>query len=473
MAASVPLVLGLLVYTLLLIAFVATVFASNRARSVVTPILLFGLFEIISVWPATLIAAGSGSSETGAYPVLVAALAFGVCLLGFGLTMAARKYSSDEPEQFRGRPLEHPYPESVYLLATALVACILAGLGLYLYQGWPPLVGGLFALGQGSDGLASAINIVAAGRETATKGQYLGQAYRGQGVILELTQDGWPYLVTIASAMFLVTRKRHWLAVAVALFVLMLFFIAGSGQRWQILAGLICVAASLSLVARPRTRWVVALAGVLLLIYSGMSVLNSTYEGFDQSADPVASFISLGASRIALANGMHDVDSINLVHAGSLDWGMGSIHLQKFMTSIPGLGKDQLPFSAKLAFLLDPSRPTTDTTYASSTYLGWLYVDFGLAGTLVVFFLMGITLALAQEWLFRVRGKDVLDIAARGLAIFYMGELALDGPATAGASLVIVCVLYLGLRASTALLNAPLGRAASRPVAIIRAGVVG
>jgi hypothetical protein len=446
-------VLSLAWYCLLLAVFLWAWTRSTRTRSVMTPFGLFGLFEIVSVWPATIYSDAAGLSRSGAYPALVAGLAFAGLLLGFVITAAAIGLPAEQPALFRGRPVRCPHPDAVYLAAIAAVACILAGLGFYLYQGWPPLIDGLLALGNNGE-LQAAIGVIAAGREEVTKGHYLGEAYRGQGVILELLQDGWPFLVAIASTRFLLTRSKRWLACALVLFTLTLFFIAGSGQRWQVLAALVFLVITLSLVARPRPMWVAASVVTMLLVYLGMSALNPNYAGIENTDDPLESFATTAASRIVLANGLHDVEAMNFVEDGSLEWGFGTIHLQKALSSIPGVGKSDVPFAARLSLLLDPYRPATDTSYASETYFGWLYVDFGLPGVLVVFCLVGGLLAQVQGWVF-AGSKGILDIPVRGFVIFYLGELALDGPATTAAALVVVTGLYLVLRAGTELLAGP------------------
>lgn len=435
-------------YLVLFILFRTVWVRSNRARWVITPFFLCGLFEIVSVWPATIEAQLSGASITGAYPAFVASLAFAAMLVGFVLTMARARYDREQPGAFRARPPYRTYSDGAYMSAIVLTALFLAGLATYLYQGLPPLVQGLLALPHG--GVDSATNIVAAGREAATKGHYLGGAYRGQGLILELMQLGWPYLVGVAMLLFGLTRKTRWLITSVTLFGLMLFFIAGSGQRWQPLEAMIQIGVLLSLVARPRPRWVVGGALVGLLLYGGMSRLNSNFEGIENAANPTGSFVELAASRIAFANGMHNVDIFNFVADGSLQLGLGTIHAQKFLQSIPGVDKSTPPFEAKLSLLLDPTRPESDSSWASGTYFGTAYADFGLPGTILIYGLMGIGLAAAQVWLFAAP-KEVLLVPALATIILNLGEAPLEFPATIVASLVTLGALYLGMRASAAL----------------------
>jgi hypothetical protein len=268
-------------------------------------------------------------------------------------------------------------------------------------------------------------------------------------VILELMQDGWPYLVAAATLLFCVTRHRRWLLAAAVLAILMLFFIAGSGQRWQVVAAVLYLGLVATLATRVRLR---SLVGVMLagaLIYAGMSMLNSNYEDLGDSADPTTTFFERAASRIAFGNGLHNVDGINFVDDGTLRLGLGSIHAQKFFTSIPGLGKDETPFALRLALLLDPYRPADDSTYASQTYFGWLYADLGVPGVLGVYLLFGGLLAIAQRFVFSAP-KGVLDLPALGLVVYYLGEFSLDGPASCTASLVIVVTLWVTLRAFVA-----------------------
>jgi hypothetical protein len=449
---SVP--LSLAMYALLLVFFVLAWVKSSSARAVATPLLLFGTFEIVSVWPAMIYAQVAAGPVHGAYPALVAGLAFTALLLGFVVAMAAGRHSPEQTAVFRDAPVRLAHPAWTYLLAIVATACVLAGLGFYLYRGLPPLVEALLVLRQGANGLDQAISIVAAGREELTKGHYLGGAYRGQGLILGLMQIGWPYLAALALLLFCVTRRSFWLVVAVPLLVAMLFFIAGSGQRWQVLEALLTVAVTLSLAVRVTARWGAAVLITMLAVYLGMSVLNSNYQGIGKLDDPVEAFATLAASRIALSNGTNNVEAINFVEDGSLEPGLGTIHLQKFVDSIPGVGKSDVPFSARLAVLRDPGRAQSDSTWASQTYLGWLYVDLGLPGVVAVYLLIGALLALAQQWLF-TRPKGLLGLPAAGFVLYFLGELSLDGPATVIAFLVVVGAFYVALRACAGLVRAP------------------
>jgi hypothetical protein len=439
----VTLLLSVVAFGLLAVLFIVVWSRSSNAALIGTPLLLFGIFEIVSVWPATIYAQIIGASATGAFPALLAGLGFAALLLGFVVVTAMASSSPDQPAAFRASPIRFSYSASSYGLATAAMACVLTALGLYLYDGVPPFVEGLIALGSGG-GIDTAINIIANGREVVTKSHYLGGAYRGQGLILELMQDGWPYLVAVASLLFVRTRRRQWLFTAAMLAMLMLFFIAGSGQRWQVVAAILYLGLVSTLAARVSVRSVISVALVGTLVYGGMSVLNSNYEDIGQTADPVSDFFARAGERIVLGNGMHNVEGINFVDNGSLQFGLGSIHAQKFFTSIPGVGKDEVPFALRLALLLDPFRPAEDSTYASQTYFGWLYDDFGLPGVVVVYFLFGGLLALAQRWIF-TRPKGLLDLPALAFVIYYLGEFSLDGPASVTASLVVVSALWIGL----------------------------
>ena len=440
---TLALTLGML--GLLLVFFVLVWTKSTRTRTVVTPFLLFGMFEIVSVWPALLFAQLSEGPEHGAYPALVAGLAFSALLLGFAVILAATGSRAEAPGAYRSSPVRLAQPEWIYMVTICVAGCILAAVGSYLYQGLPPLFAGLAALREGPNGLTNAIDIIAAGREEVTKGHYLGEAYRGQGAILGLMQVGWPYLLVLSSVVFLLTRRRRWLVLSLVLFVFNLYFIAGSAQRWQVLEILIYLGVTLTLVVRPTATWTAVILFSMVALYTGLSVLNSTYQGIGNKEDPAQSFATQALSRIALSNGINNVEAIDFVEDGSLDLGLGAIHLQKLVDSVPGVGKSDVPFSARLALLRNPYRADNDTTWASSTYLGWLYADLGLPGVVAIYLVIGGGLALAQHWLFR-QPKTLLELPVLGFIIYFLGELALDGPATVMAMLVVVGTFYAMLR---------------------------
>jgi len=73
-----------IVFLLNLVGFFCLWRIDSKGTLIITPFLLFGAFEIVTLWPATIYAYYSGIA-TDTYPMLVAALGFACFLAGFFL----------------------------------------------------------------------------------------------------------------------------------------------------------------------------------------------------------------------------------------------------------------------------------------------------------------------------------------------------------------------------------------------------
>ena len=85
--------------------------------------------------------------------------------------------------------------------------------------------------------------------------------------------------------------------------------------------------------------------------------------------------------------------------------------------------------------------PLSRAAFASMSYLGILYADFGPIGVCLGYMLIGVIVAVAQGYLFQIR-KGILELPAITYAIILYSELVLSSSISMGESLFILIVFY-------------------------------
>jgi hypothetical protein len=403
----------------------------------VSPTLLFGGHEMLYVWPAMLWGVTTGYSQQGYLPVVLAASCFASYLIGATVSAGLVGRFPERLASFRAAAVDTETADGYGWLAAVLSAALLATVGIILYRGLPPLIAGLLELARGASVL-EAVDTLTTRRDEVTKGYYFGIAYRGQGVMLDLSLVGWESLVIFCAASYKTTRERRWLALTVGAVFGFLFFIGGSAQRWQTLMGFVVVFIGLSLITRWRVWHLVLLGGGLIALYSGMSLLNSQFLAVGDVDNASGYVLSLLVERIFLGNGIHDLDVINLIGSGALDFGAGSIHADKLMAALPGVSSGEVPFSLRVASLLNYQRG--DETFASQTYLGWLYADVGMWGSIIVYGLLGGVIVWAQLAVASA-AKRVELMPFYGIVFASLATMSTDGPIGAAQTIFVAAVL--------------------------------
>jgi hypothetical protein len=136
--------------------------------------------------------------------------------------------------------------------------------------------------------------------------------------------------------------------------------------------------------------------------------------------------------RIFLGDGKNDVYIIEFVHRGFLEFRYGLSHLEKIVSSLPGV-QYGVPLSLKLSRLLDYS----PHTFASGTYLGLVYIDFGLIGVAILYFFMGGIVGHLQAILFG-RKKEILNLILVAMIIVSLGQMYSGGPRRFMVALLVI-----------------------------------
>lgn len=389
---------ALLLYALLLVLFFFTwTFGSQRAL-VLTPFVLFSANEILRVWPATVAALASGLSRD-LYVVLVCALGFVAFLLFYLLTLGLIRSRRNLVWDFTSRPvLSDVHPKAIFW-ALCGVSIGLVAAGLFLYQGFPPVVEGVHRLLTGSSPDEVA-NLIGDGRKMITKGHYFGGEYRGQGLLRTLMRVGWAYVSALALVMFRTQGGLRWLFFGLAAALLCFAFVAGDGTRGPLVEVLIYIVIVVSFQRIISMRTVVV---ALVAIFSVAILLSSLSPKLESARSRGVGAVESIATRILFGNGINNVHAIELIRSGDLQLRGGELHLRNLKAAIPGVQPGH-NFSHELYRILNPG--STATTYSSGTYLMTIYVDFGLPGTVIVYGIIGIVVALLQDRLFRKRKVD-------------------------------------------------------------------
>jgi hypothetical protein len=415
--------------------------ADCNNRIIFTPFALFCVTELVFLWPATIYARMTGVSKD-LYATGVVLSSFVAFLVGY-LVVAAPRRRMRSAAQFWSKPTEGAAGRSH---GRAIVGCALALilLGLYLYRGLPPGSVAMFRVML--DGIHPGVaDFVADQRLQLTKGHLFGGEYRGQGIIRSIMSAGWPLLTTISLLIYLQRRQTFWMVASAALGVAGFVYIGGDGTRAPVLWALISVLVTLSYEAQIRVRTCLWFTGMLLGLFVALSLSQKLAGASDRGA-----LVSEGSAqlvdRLFVGNGINSIHVIEFVRSGDLALRYGDIHTTDLLASLPGVS-DHEPFAHELFRLQNPSAKPARTTFSSMTYLGRLYGDFGWAGCVVGYVLMGSLIGWASRALLSQR-KTVFRTALAGLITMKLGQINLLGATVVAVSLLVVSavgVMYMAL----------------------------
>ena len=138
-------------------------------------------------------------------------------------------------------------------------------------------------------------------------------------------------------------------------------------------------------------------------------------------------------------NGQADFDTIRLLREGVLEHRNGTEHINRTLSGLPGV-RIGTPFAYQLAQIQgnDPS----NTSFRSTTYLGIVYLDFGLPGVVVIFLIVGMAVALSYRWLY-LQPKTPRHVAAVALVSWIIGNWVVTGPIFSLPDLVVLAILWV------------------------------
>lgn len=391
-----------------------------------TPVLLFCGMEAATVWAAPFYAYGNGLAYDG-YSALVVATSFWMFLLGVALARGIGLGNAREVCRFAGDdlPAGPPLAHWTGLVALILVLC---GAGFYLYRGMPPqvaMIGDALRHGQPLDLVMADLRDA---RFDLTKAHWFGGEYRGQGAIRVLLSVGWRFAMVAGLVRLAASRRRkearRWGARLAGMMAMSFLYLAGDGTRAPLLMALAQVLAAASLLFPLRKKTLAVVLSAFFALVLALSLGSHKSAEWMLSRNPLKEGFMAVSERFLVGNGINNVHIIEFMRSGMLEPANGALHWSRIVSAMPGGGGEGLQsFSNVLAETIGGKETTT---FASSTYLGTLYADFGWLGCLAGYFLLGMGLQAIQHGLFRQNGGK-FGFTAWLLAGSYAGMVTLGG----------------------------------------------
>lgn len=356
-------------------------------RFVFTPFLVFCLVDMVFSWNYWLLLQ-EWDVEVPPWTVLISMASIFFFSLGYLYwsvyknTVSGAPYPYERVERFLERRTESD--AGVIAYATAAVTVLVIGIvtGVSYYQGFPPVAQGVAELISDND-LAEAQNIISSGRRELTKGHVFGKEYRGQGILKGLVFASWTYGLTFSLILALKRRRYFWKFMTVVFFGGALFFIAGTGERSRVLWCMVLALIGVSFAAPLSFRKLTVVGLFLTAMLIAVSLLIPRYSMGNSRWDLMANLAESVASRIISGDKINNVRVMNYIDTGEMQHEYGAEHLNVAMNALPGIHNP--PLAHRIAEKLKGNT----TTYASGTYLGTIYLDFGIFGVILFYFFMG------------------------------------------------------------------------------------
>lgn len=275
-----------------------------------------------------------------------------------------------------------------------------------------------------------------------TKSHYFGGEYTGQGFLRTISKFGWTICVVFSFSNWVFFKKRLWLMLLFVAVVGSIVFVAGDGTRAPITRVLLTLVIAYTLCYKVSIRKLLFFVAFLLILLIGLSLISSKLY-FITSADDnilISAFENI-ILRIFTGNQINDVLVIDYFSQGILKHFYGQQHLTQIINSLPGVsGLDS--FSLVLARLY---KAGNTTTYMSPTYLAIAYADFGYLGSVIVYFILGIFLAISEYFAFGSK-KNLISFTFVCISILELGFTALSGIIKLLPSIVVLTLFYTFIR---------------------------
>ncbi|MBA3530931.1 MAG: oligosaccharide repeat unit polymerase [Ardenticatenales bacterium] len=340
-------------------------------------------------------------------------------------------------------------------------------MALYQYQGLPPILDVVKIVLTDPSNTNEIGSLTASKRFELTKAEWYGNAYRGQNVVRIFTWYGWPYLMLVAMALYFNAKKKMWLSTALLLFIPTFLFIAGDSTRGPFIWALMILIIGFSLL-RPLTLRMTMLTVVVgfgaLIFMSSLSAKGSAVLNED---DALTQLTNKVGSRILLGNGGNNISTMDFVRMGTLEYRQGKVHFERTLSSIPGV-QYGVPYAYELWMLQNPYKQ--GTTNSTPTYLGFLYIDFGIPGVIIGYFIMGLICGWSYKPLYR-QGKSTTSLVKTTFLSFLLGNMTLIGPISAIPSLFVFMAIHFLFTKTTSIYQKIFYRRRVYPAAPYYAGV--
>lgn len=399
---------------------------------IMTPFLVLMINELFRIMPSFVYASITGISD--GYPLFVFFVGYLMLVIGFLFSVSKSYYRSGVPRQFVEKKI-NPVMQKRAFMVIFIFSGVLILLGVYLYQGVPPVMDGFAALIKGDD-LDQVAGTIGSSRKEITKSHVFGGQYRFQGLIRTIQGCWWPFIVALALSIYWQNKEKNWLLISSFLFFLSFAFIAGDGTRAPFLETIIIYIILYSYINRISFKaicygfFAIVFLAILMSLYSPKMGFLVGQQNF--IIDAVGKIFS----RIFIGNSINDVLAIEYIRDDIIDFRLGSLHLRDLKATMPGIHGD-VPFAYELYLIMNPLGQ--GTTYATGTYLTKAYVDFGIFGVTIIYFFLGLSLGIVQKVIFRFY-KDPLNLVFLSIFSYYCGSVVLIGPIS---TLLVVGLVFL------------------------------
>lgn len=365
-------------------------------------------------------------------------------VVGMYLAMHGTKPAAMREYQITRPTILSPSHNAVVLIAFGLLITLL------FYKGPPPTFSILFNALQGKNVFNELLGM-SGFRADLTKSHYFGGSYTGQGALKIFNEMAWQLIVVFMYVRALQIRSRAaWYQFA-AVGLLAFLIVYGVGAK-----GPVAYIAIAALVARsfmtniPYKRLVkyTAILFSFLIIIQFLQVSRFANAG---DGNMFVAVVETLARRITAGNGLNTYFIVDLIANGRLDHYNGYDHLTKFLNALPGIQFD-VPFAHDLFWMITEDKAPDKTTYATYTYLGGSYLDFGYAGA----FLNSVIAGLIIQFMYRLMLKmqrSTFTIAISATFSIHLGQVVAGSLVSLPSTLFVVCVLYGVVAFSNALLG--------------------
>ncbi len=406
--------------------------ADSGNRVVFTPFVLFVAVEIVFTWSTWLLLLDT-DVRVGSYEIMTSLTATLCFCIGFLLTS---KYIRDrcgypashfQLQNFLERPILRTAPANAYIGAFLVLIIIGVACGTYYYQGQPPTIQAVAKIAaerELSEEIQSEVHdIVVFGRRELTKGHFFGGEYRGQGVFRSFMVAAWTYGMVLASVLAMIDRKRRWWLMVALFFIGAFYYVAGTGERSRFAWSVIITLIGVSFVSKISMRKMVVVGAILFCFLIMMTVFLKRYKPVEIEGELASNVVAGIANRIVSGNKISNVRIMNFLDDGLLHYTYGGNHLREFLNVLPGIHHP--PLGHEVSEIVHPGR----TTYLNGTYLSLVYIDFGFAGIVLIYFLLGALVRVGFFFLLKLH-RYPANIAFLSLSVYNLGKMGMESGIT-------------------------------------------
>jgi len=326
----------------------------------------------------------------------------------------------------------------------ALYAIVVLGLVamLALYGGLPPgMVALVISLSDGD--LLTAARELSGLRAELSKSHYFGGNYSGQGIFILLNEISWQIgLVMCVLNRFAKTSNKLPLWLFLLIFIFGLFSLFGASTKGPAAWGLVAVFIGVTHLRRVKIKLIIrATIAVFGFVFLLVMLQPNRY---DETQGVIAAVGAAMAKRVFLSNGNNTYELITRVHEGEISMRYGLEHLTQFLNALPGV-QYAVPFANDLFFIINPGFNLSKTTFATYSYMGSMFLDFGLIGIVLISFITGLIVQLIYR-LCLSSARTTLNIAFTSVLTLHLGKVVNGGLISLGALSVVLLLIYMAGR---------------------------